>query len=302
MIHIFTPVFRPFVWILVSLTILSGCVAKKSVQAQDSQDIRLLSLSPAATAILASLSLQNRLVGVDRWSAPAGDLPEGIPVFDMINPDAERIMALEPDIIFVSSMTRDATGTDPFAPFTASGVTVMYIPVSTTLEDIMNDVRLIARACGKEADGEAVVREMKEELRRIRNITEALPEEEKKTVYMEIGAAPALYSFGNGVYLDELVTAAGGHNIFSDRSGWLAVNGEQVLARKPQIILTNVPEKDAAPAIRTRAGWDSVPAVQQRRVYAISHESSSQPAPPVTRALEEIAAAIHPALFSGDTE
>lgn len=268
----------------------------------ESAEIRLLSLSPAATAIVTSLSLHHQLVGVDRWSAPAGGLPEGLPVFDLINPDAERIMALEPDIIFVSSMTRDATGADPFASFPASGVAVIYIPVSTTLKDIMNDVRMIARVCGKETAGEAVVQTMMVEISRISEKTAHLPERDRKAVYMEIGAAPVLYSFGHGVYLDELITAAGGNNIFTNRSGWLAVNAEQILEKKPLVILTNVPDAEAVQHIYSRLGWNSVPAVQERQVYAIEHEASSQPAPPVTRALEEIATCIHPALFSGDTE
>lgn len=261
-----------------------------------------MSLSPAATAILSSLSLNDHIVGIDRWSAPATDLPEEMPAFDLINPDAEKIMALEPDIVFVSSMTRDATGTDPFAPFTTGGVAIIYIPVSSTIKDIMNDVRMIARVCGRETEGETVIRKMESEIERITTKTQMLSEEERKTVYMEIGSAPRLYSFGNGVYLDELITAAGGRNIFSDMNGWLAVNAEQVLERNPQVILTNVPEKEAAEDILSRQGWNAVSAVKQGRVYSIGHESSSQPAPPVTRTLEEIAEIIQPSLFPGEPE
>lgn len=302
MMHVFKPVFRPLVWVLVSLAVFSGCTAKNKSPVPESPGIRLLSLSPAATTILTSLSLHDQLVGIDRWSVFSAQLPEGLPSFDMINPDAERIMALEPDILFVSSMTRDATGTDPFAPFSTSGVTVIYIPVSSTLEDIMNDVRLIARVCGREAAGEAVVQTMMDDIERVSGKTGNIPEQERIPVYMEIGSSPALYSFGRGVYLDELITAAGGNNIFSDRTGWLAVNAEQILEKKPQVILTNVPEAEAVPHMYSRQGWNSLPAVLERRVYAIDHEDSSQPAPPVTRALEEIAVCLYPALFSGDSK
>lgn len=302
MTHVLNPVLRIPVFIFVFISVLSGCTVKKKNPSPRTEEIRLVSLSPAATAALSSLSLNDHIVGVDRWSASAKDLPDGIPAFALINPDAERIIALEPDIVFVSSMTRDATGTDPFAPFTSSGVTIIYIPVSTTIEDIMNDVRMIARVCGRETEGEAVVSEMKSEIERITIKTQALSEEERKTVYMEIGSAPRLYSFGSGVYLDELITAAGGRNIFSDMNGWLAVNAEQVLERNPQVILTNVPEKEAAGDILSRTGWNAVSAVKQGRVYSIEHESSSQPAPQVTRTLDEIAKIIHPALFPGETE
>lgn len=302
MTHVLNPWLRIPVWIFVFTSILAGCTARENVPPHRTDELRLVSLSPAATAILSSLSLNKQLVGVDRWSVHSRNLPEGTPAFDLINPDAERIMALEPDIVFVSSMTRDATGSDPFEPFTTGGVTIIYIPVSTTIDDIKNDIRMIANVCGRAADGETVVREMEAEIQRITIKTQTLCEEERKTVYMEIGSSPALYSFGSGVYLDELITAAGGLNIFSDMHGWLAINAEQVLERNPQIILTNVPDGKATDAILSRAGWSSVTAVKQGKVHSIGYEASSQPAPSVTRTLEEMVTALHPVLFPGGTE
>ena len=289
----------PVLAVLAAAVLMAGCSPRKeSRTVRDT--LRIVSLSPAATSILHDLSLTESLVGIDRWSAPLQGVPDGLAVFDMINPDAERVMALEPDIIFVSSMTRDATGRDPFKPFSERGMAVHYIPVSDSLDAIRRDVRFIAEACGVPESGESLVGAMDATLRRISRIVATIPEDKRKRVYFEIGAGSKLYSFGSGVYLDELVCAAGGKNIFAGEYGWIAVHAEQILARDPEIILTNVPDAGAVAEILSRPGWDALKAVRERHVYAIDHGASSQPAPSVIRALEEIARILHPDVFTGE--
>ncbi|HHU37044.1 MAG TPA: ABC transporter substrate-binding protein, partial [Treponema sp.] len=217
--------------------------------------------------------------------------------FDMINPDAERIMALEPTIIFVSSMTRDAAGRDPFKPFSSSGVLVLYIPVSESLSAIQDDITMIARVTGKAETGKAVIETMNKEIRSITNIVQTIPSDERRTVVMEIGSAPAIYSFGRGVYLNELLETAGCTNIFANKDGWLAVNAEQIFEYNPDVILTNVPSDNPAAEILSRSGWGNLTAVRNNRVYAIDNATSSQPAPAVTQALKEIAHAVYPEWF-----
>lgn len=280
-------------------TSLVSCTQKKTPPKANARQ-RIVSLSPAATAILASLSLQDQLVGIDRWSAQRRDVSPNIPSFDMIHPDAERIMALEPTIIFVSSMTRDATGRDPFAPFSSSGVAVIYIPVSETLAAICDDVTMIARVTGTVTAGQKIIDTMNSEINRIKEIVQTIPKAKRRTVVMEIEPAPAIYSFGRGVYLNELLETAGSINIFANESGWLAVNAEQVFAHNPDVILTNTPSDDPVQEILSRPGWGTLDAVRNKRVFVIDNTSSSQPAPAVTYALKEIAEAVYPEWFCKD--
>jgi len=286
-----------FLILLTGVTV-SGCTGKTTVPKKPHEQ-RIVSLSPAATAILLELSLQDRLAAVDRWSAGKNGIPENIPAFDMIRPDAERIMALEPDILFVSSMTRDATGTDPFAPFSSLGIPVIYLPVSITIEAIYNDIRTIANACAAEEAGEKTISDMKATISGISARAEKIPETERRSVYMEIGTGPSLYSFGSGVFLNELVTTCGARNIFEEETGWISVNAETVLERNPDVLLTNVPDPHAVQNILSRPGWDQITAVKNGNVFAIDQETSSQPAPGITEALSAIASAVYPEYFPG---
>ena len=63
---------------------------------------RIISAVPSNTEVLVELGVVDKLVGVDKYSEGIEGLDEKLPKMDMNNPDAEAIIALEPDIIIAS--------------------------------------------------------------------------------------------------------------------------------------------------------------------------------------------------------
>ncbi len=284
-----------------SLALAAGCARTPAgASARGSLEVRarrIVSLAPATTAILSELGVTDRLVAVDTWSL-LPDTARDIPRLDMLRPDAELLLSLTPDIVFASSMTREGLGHDPFEALSRSGIRVEYIPTSETLKDIENDILRVSEAVGETQKGFEIAERMKRDIDAIRRVCGAVPEEQRPLVVFEIAPAPAIYSFGRGVYLDELLSAAGARNVFSKERGWLATGAEAIVAANPDVILTNVNYLDDPVAeILARPGWSAIRAVANRRVYRIDNASSSQPAPGVARALAEIARACHPELF-----
>lgn len=49
-----------------------------------------------------------------------------------------------------------------------------------------------------------------------------------------------MYSFGGGVFLDEMIEIIGAENILGEETGWLRVEPETIMAADPDVILTNV--------------------------------------------------------------
>ncbi len=54
-------------------------------------------------------------------------------------------------------------------------------------------------------------------------------------MFFEISEIPFLYSFGYDVFLNEMVTLAGGTNIFENKLGWITVGEESVIELDPEI-------------------------------------------------------------------
>ncbi|MEG1027954.1 MAG: ABC transporter substrate-binding protein, partial [Oscillospiraceae bacterium] len=100
---------------------------------------KIISMAPSVTETLVNLGFADKLVAVDKYSVGIAGLPENLPTYDIMAPDTESIAALSPDIIFATGMSK-ADGDDPFKPVTDLGVLMTYIPSSTSIQGIKDDI------------------------------------------------------------------------------------------------------------------------------------------------------------------
>ena len=258
---------------------------------------RVVSLAPATTSILIDIGGADLLVATDTWSTGLPGAPQGRPAFDMMKPDVEGLAALNPDILLVSAITEAGSGQNPFSRLEAAGITVIVMPTSADLQGVARDVERIAALVGREEAGRAVVAAMESAIAKIEAVAKTIPESQRRTVAFEIESAPWIYSFGHGVYLDDMLAKAGAVNAFGSERGWISVNAEAVFKADPDVILTNVATGDPVAEIVARPGWKALKAVRFGRVYRIDNMTSSQPAPACVRALAEIAKAVYPEYY-----
>ena len=86
-------------------------------------------------------------------------------------------------------------------------------------------------------------------------------------------------------WVSELVTLAGGEDIFAERSHSQAATGrivppDEVLKRKPEIMIASWCGKKFRPErVAARAGWRSVPAVRDGELHEIKSAEILQPGP-----------------------
>lgn len=265
-----------------------------AVSIPDSID-SIVCLSPAVNEVLIALGVGDSLVAYDTQSVGLEGLPADLPTLDMMQPDMETLASLKPNVLFVSNMTL-YDQTNPFQQLIDMGVCVLCVPSANSIAEIESSLSFIAAAVGKSAEGDALLDGMQAELNRIAAIGESITE--KKSVYFEIGAAPNMYSFGSGVFLNEMIELIGAENILADQEGWLAVEGETVASANPNVILTNVNYlDDAVGEILSRSGWEGVSAIQNKQVYYIDNMSSSLSNHNIVKALDEMAKAVYPDVY-----
>ncbi len=252
------------------------------------------SFGASNTEILTELGLGSKIVVADTYSKGIKGLKDDVTYFDMYAADLEKIIEINPTVMFISGMTKIA-GDDIFKPLSDAGIIVMYIPSSKDIQGIKEDIEFIATACGEMDKGRAIVNIMEMGLK---EIADKVKDKPKKSVYFELQPSPDLYSFGSGVFLNEMIEIAGGENVFKNMDSWISVSEEAVIAANPEIIFTSVyfapePVKE----ILNRTGWDAVKAVKNSSVYLIDANSSSQPCHNIVKAVKEMAEAINPGLF-----
>ena len=255
-------------------------------------------LAPSIAETLVALGCGDLIVGYDAQSVGLEGLPADVPTFDMMQPDMEQLAALKPDVLFVSNMTL-YDQTNPYQQLIDLGVCVLCVPTANSIAAIQEDIAFIAAAMGKTAEGDTLIADMQAELDRIAAIGATVTD--KKSVYFEIGAAPSMYSFGSGVFLNEMIELIGAENVLADQEGWLAVEAETIVAADPDVILTNVNYIDDPVAeILGRSGWEGMSAVKDQQVFYIDNMASSLSNHNIVKALDQMAKAVYPELFSAE--
>lgn len=256
---------------------------------------RIISISPANTEILIELGFADKIIAADEYSKDIKGLPEGIPLFDMMAPDAEQMVALEPDIIYTTGMVL-AEGNDPYKPIKDMGICVAYVPASISIEGIYEDILFLARSLGTDSKGADLVNSMISKIEEIEEKGKTI--ENKKTVYFELAESPNLYSFGTGVFLNEMIEIIGAENVLADHDMWISISEENVIASNPDVIITNVDYiENPVDEIKSRSGWENVKAVKSNQVYYVDNYATSHPNHNIIIGLDQMAKAVYPDLY-----
>lgn len=275
-------------------------VASEQLSQSDSSrehEKTIIALAPSLNETIIDLGLGTRIIGYDFESEGIDGLPSDAAKFDTVSPDLEQIIALSPDIIFVSGLSF-YDEEDPYKPLENAGISVVNIPTADSIAQVKSDIMLVAETLRASGEGEELCAELDLSLAGIKEIADAIPESERKTVYFEISAAPDMYSTGAGTYLNELIELIGAENILADSEGWMPVSGEVIASANPDVILTNVSYiEDPVSEILLRDGFSEITAVKNGDVHYIDNRASSLPNENIAKAALQMAKAVYPEYF-----
>jgi iron complex transport system substrate-binding protein len=285
--------------------------------------MRIVSLVPSATEIVASLGLLDALVGI---SADC-DFPPGIrgkPVLsealveaDLSSPaidrrirdhvhagssvyhlDSEQLARLRPDLILTQEVCAVCAPSYALVRQAAKMRDTETRIVSLEprgLADILDNIRLVGDLTGAGPRSSAVVSALQA---RIDGVVPGAGLDRPRVVCIE-WLNPL---FVGGRWVPEMVSAAGGTDALgSAGEASRAVDWEQVRGATPDVIVLMPCGFDVA---RTRAeigllvdlpGWDDLPAVRRGRVFLTNASAYfNRPGPRIVDGLEILAAALHP--------
>lgn len=281
--------------------IFTGCSPKStSIKDREGRDVnipskieKIISTAPSNTEVLVELGLSDKIIAIDKYSSDVKGINKDIPQIDFTNPDGEKIIGLNPDIIIASGHNKTGSGTDPFKVIEEAGIPVVYVPSSDSIQGIYDDISFIASITSNKEKGIDIISSMKKEIEGIKKVSEGI--KDKKKVYFEIGSQPNLFSFGSGTFLNEMIDIIGAENIFKNEKAWVSPTDEAVIKANPDVILTNEGYIDNATSlIKKRSGWENINAIKNNQVYMIDGNASSRPSQNVIKALKEMAKAVYP--------
>ena len=263
----------------------------------DESPLTILSLSPSITTTLLELGLGNQLIGVDRHSLALDNIPDQpFEVFDAFMIDLEAVLALDPDLIFTSYMGADSSESEFFTVSELAGRVHMIEPAEN-LDEISTQIQYIGQITNTSEVATQITTALNTEIERILGLIADFSDGYAPRVYFEISTEPSIFSFGTGVFLDDILIRLGGENVLSDLTGWVPVSEEIIIERNPDVIFTNVGyEDDPVASITTRAGWSVIDAVVNERVYLVDPQASSSSNQTIVIPIKQMATALYPTI------
>jgi len=292
--------------------------------------MRVVSLLPAATEIVAALGALDQLVGVshecdhppevsakprvtrcaihggaleseaaDRWVSDT--LAATGTLYTM---DEALVRRLAPDVVITQRLCDVcAVGYDSVTAFAATlpGPPHVVNLEPSSVRDVLQDVRRVGAALGVPERAAEVVAALETRIEAVRARAAGAPP--RRCVVLEWIAPP----YRSGHWTPELVRLAGGTEPLG-RAGEDAarVPWEAVVAAAPEVLVLACCGYDLArteadlPLLRAYPGWQTLPAARSNEVWMVDGSAYlSRPGPRLVDSLEILAEILHPGRFAG---
>lgn len=238
---------------------------------------KIVVLTAADCEILYSLGVGDRIVGRGEYCDWPAEALEITAVQSGYETNIEQIIALEPDVVFTSSMDQSE---EQLAQLETAGIKVI-VSDADSIEETYTSIGIIGKAVGKDTEAAAIIDGMKTALEELK--AKAIGDG-TETVYFEVSPLQyGLWTAGSGTFMNEVAELIGVKNCFDDVEGWAEISEEQVLERNPDYIVTITMYYGEGPTpeeeILSRTGWSNITAVKNGAILNLQNNELSRPAP-----------------------
>lgn len=280
---------------LVFLATLTWAQAQ-GVSGSGERPSRVVSLVPALTDMLLAIGARPQLVAVSSYDiAPeVKDLPR---VGALLDPDVERIIALEPDLVLAYGSQEDlmaqlGRAAIPTFSYRHGG-----------LAHVFATIRQLGTRVGRGEAAERVASDLERRIAEIRARVATAKRPRTLLVFgREAGTLRGIYVSGGRGFLHDMLEAAGGANVYADIAAEsVQASSEMILRRAPDVIIElrstrPTTASDVALDLQPWRSLAAVPAVRTGRLHILSGSAINVPGPLVAEGVERFARVLHPDL------
>ena len=253
---------------------------------------RIVSLAPNTTEIVYAIGAGKRLVGDTTYCDYPEEAKRIIKVGDTLHPNIERIIALHPQLVLVSTASQLEAFTNQL---NAQNISV-YVTDPRDLEGVFRSIENLGEVLGERAHADELVKSLRA---RANYVEQAIALRPPVSVFYQLSAEP-LYTAGRDSFITDLIKRAGGRSVTADIAGaWPRYSTESALAAQPDVIILATGDSMGRMAnAEVAVALKNSPAARQGRIYQINGDLLSRPGPRLVDGLEQIARALHPEAFT----
>ncbi len=252
----------------------------RSVSA-DSLPRRIVSLAPSLTEMLFAIGAGSRVVGVTSYCNYPPAAEQKTVVGDLVTPDIERILSLEPDIVFISV---EGNSQRTFTTLEKLGIR-LFVSNPRNLQGVYKSIQDMGMLLHAEQQSSELLDSLRAVERRL--LTSSLTE--RKSVLMLLSLQP-LMAAGRDTFIDEVISLAGGSNAAAALTGsYPVLNREMLLRINPDLML--YPDDMGVDETQVRRGypeWKELKAMNAGAMYRIDADVFLRPGPRVFVAADQL--------------
>jgi iron complex transport system substrate-binding protein len=248
---------------------------------------RIVCLTAETTELLYLLGEQHRIVGISGFTVrPPQARREKPRVSAFTSAKIEQIVALNPDLVLGFSDLQAPIAAD----LVRAGIEI-HIFNQRSVAQIIDFIRMLGAMVGAHSRAERLIEAFEDCLQAARDGAKQLPR--RPRVYFEEWNDPLICGIH---WVSELITIAGGEDCFAELA--LRPRAQQRIISDPNEVVRRAPEliigswcgkKFRAENVRTRAGWDAIPAVRYGQLHEIKSCDILAPGPaPLTDGLRQL--------------
>ena len=246
---------------------------------------RVVSHSCSNTEIICALGCADLLVGVDEHSDYPVDVVGSLAkVGADLDVDPHKVRALRPDLVIASDTV---PGHDRcIEKLRDEGLNVEVI-APRSLQDVAEDIRTIGGLLGVPERGQSLAAAFENQL-----ANDAQEYQSRPPVLVEWWPKPVIVP-GKQSWVSQLLRLAGGFNPWEDNDAEsLPVQPQEVIAAAPEAVVISwcgvAEEKYHQHVVQRRAGWESVPAVTNDRIFPVTEAWLGRPGPRLVNGLQAL--------------
>ncbi|WJE16748.1 cobalamin-binding protein [Halobacillus sp. ACCC02827] len=249
--------------------------------------MRIVSISPSNTEIVAYLNQTHLLVGVDNYS----DYPVEVKKLPKLGPDLsidmDKVASLKPDLVLASL---SVPGMEKNIEALEDRGLPYIILKADSLYEIGEEIRKVGTALGVKREGEAKASAFLAEIDSYRQKNRESGV--RPSLYWEWWPKP-VFSPGGKNWLTEISELAGAVNIFADKDiANYKTDWEEVKRRDPDhicMVWVGVAEDKMNPdLLKKRPGWNGLKALKYERIHVLEESLFCRPGPRLLAGLRQL--------------
>jgi iron complex transport system substrate-binding protein len=252
---------------------------------------RVVSLAPNLTEIVYAVDAGALMVGNTTYC----DYPDAAKtvekVGDTLHPSIERLIALRPQVVLVST----ASQLENFTQQMDAHEIAVFVTDPRDLEGVFRSIERIGAIVNRQNQAEQLVAQLRW---RTASVEIAVQQRHPIKVFYQLSNEP-LYTAGKDAFVTDLIRRAGGASLTAAVPGaWPRYSAESALAAQPEAIILPTGGADGSANSKVADALKRSPAALNGKIFKINADHLSRPGPRAVTGLEEIARALHPEAFN----